>query len=446
MAAAFLVAVRGAPPAPGPSLAPVERLKRERLAAARADVEALAGQRRPMPVSPPWMDFRCIFHAHASDSVHTGGTLDEMLADAQRAGVHAIFLSDHHRPPRDFMDSWRGVRGGVLFVPGSEARGFLIHPERSVAALMEGPVDRLLEAAGAGQGMVFLSHLEERPGHPMTGLVGLEIYNRHYDAKRDLAGLVALAMRLTDPSELADFETLVRDYPDEILAAQVTYPALYLDRWDEALKHGRATGIAANDCHHNQVFVARVVDADTVRLGTAVDREDQMRIVRAAERPGIRRMTSGRKPGDILARVDLDPYYRSFRNVSTHVLAGGLGEEPLRRSVREGRVYVAHEWMGDPTGVRLVVGVPGKAEVSAAPGDTVPLVEGLRLALEMPLPGLIRFVKDGVVVGEMAGGRRCELHPRDPGAYRAEGWLQVGGEWRPWIYMNPIHLGRPSGG
>ena len=35
--------------------------------------------------------------------------------------------------------------------------------------------------------MIFLSHIEERSAHPVEGLTGLEIYNRHWDSKRDLA-------------------------------------------------------------------------------------------------------------------------------------------------------------------------------------------------------------------------------------------------------------------
>ena len=56
-----------------------------------------------------------------------------MLEDAKRARVQIIFLSDHFRPPRDFMDSWRGLHEGVLFVPGSETHGFLVHPEASMS-------------------------------------------------------------------------------------------------------------------------------------------------------------------------------------------------------------------------------------------------------------------------------------------------------------------------
>ncbi len=92
----------------------------------------------------------------------------------------------------------------------------------------------------------------------------------------------------------------------------------------------RLTGVAANDCHHNQVLIVKMVDAETVRVGTNVDPDDQMRSVSAALRPGIRALTKGHNPGDVLARLDIDPYQRSFRNMSTHILARTLDEPSIR--------------------------------------------------------------------------------------------------------------------
>src|SRR5262245_66639723 len=107
----------------------LERLSPDRLAAVHADVERLKPRRIDVPPRPGLNDYRCILHAHAEDSDHTGGTLPEMLADAKKAGVHAILLTDHYRPPADFIDGrWRGLRDGVLFIPGAEARGFLAYP------------------------------------------------------------------------------------------------------------------------------------------------------------------------------------------------------------------------------------------------------------------------------------------------------------------------------
>ena len=138
----------------------LERLAPERLAAAHADVERLRAAVQPPPPLPGLNDYRGVFHAHAGDSDHTGGTPEELLRDAKRIGVDVVFLSDHHRPPRDFMDSWRGIHDGVLFIPGSEAHGFLIHPEASVAGHMGSDPATLLRQVNRGAGLAFLSHVE----------------------------------------------------------------------------------------------------------------------------------------------------------------------------------------------------------------------------------------------------------------------------------------------
>src|SRR4051794_15830178 len=116
----------------------VERLSLARLAAVHADVQKLEARRVRIPPLPGLNDYRCILHAHAEDSSHTGGTLPEMLADAKKAGVSAILLTDHFRPPRDFIGGrWRGLKSGVLFVPGSEVRGFLVYPRKSILNRMD---------------------------------------------------------------------------------------------------------------------------------------------------------------------------------------------------------------------------------------------------------------------------------------------------------------------
>jgi hypothetical protein len=420
--------------APPPMYSPTERLKRERLAAAHASVVELAGRRRSLPPAKAGLtDFRCNFHAHAEDSAHTGGTRPEMLAAAMRVGVNGIFLSDHFRPPRDFMDSWRFKTNGVLFVPGSEARGFLISPMASVFGRMELPATELAKLVTAGDGLAFLSHIEERPDHCMEGLTGLEIYNRHYDAKRDLPGLLQLAMRLTDQREVAELEDLVRLYPAEMLAAQVRYADTYLDKWDAETKTRRLTGVGANDCHHNQVMIVKVVDEDNVLVGTIVDKDEQMRAVSSNLRPSIRRLTRGRKPGDIAVRLDFDPYHQALLCVCTHVFAPELTEAALRTAVKAGRVYVSHDWMADPTGFSF------EDEFGKFMGDEFrfQLCRGLRARI--PVPGMIRLLCSGEELARTTGTELRYL-PTTPGVYRVEAWLEIGGEWRPWIYSNPIYL------
>jgi len=367
------------PQVPRGKLTPAERMAPSRLKAAHEDVARLRGLRQELPRRPGPNDYRAILHAHAEDSSHTGGTRPEMLAEAKRAGIHAILLTDHHRPPRDFItQSWRGLRDGVLFIPGSEDRGFLLYPTRSVMDHMADPLPRFVEAVRADGGLIFLSHIEERPDHPMDGLDGMEIYNRHADAKKDAAGLLAFLLKLTSPTLLRELEQSLRDYPDELFAAQVEYPADYLAKWDRETTSRRLTGVAANDCHHNMVMIARMVTPESVRVRTLVDKDDDMRSVSALLRPGIRELTRGHQPGDIVARLDLDPYHRSFHNVCTHILAPELTEPAIREALRHGHAYVCHDWMCDPTGFQFEW-VPADAAPSGSRqgmGDEVKIATG----------------------------------------------------------------------
>jgi hypothetical protein len=438
-----LAGLKGAEPLEKARHSPAQRLTRVRLASAQASVERLAGLRRTLPEVPGLKDFRCSFHAHAEDASHTGGTRPEMLKGALAAGVDAVFLSDHFRPPRDYMDSWRFLTNGVLFVPGSECRGFLAYPEASVMEHMQASIPDLVTRIGAGAGMVFLSHIEERSDHSMEGLTGLEIYNRHYDAKRDITGMLALVSRLTDPKELAELQALVREYPDGVLGSQIGYQEVYLEKWDRETVTRRLTGVGANDCHHNQVFVLHKVDEATARLGTVVDPVESMRVVPVALRPGVARILAGKQPGEQVQLLDVDPYDRAFRCVSTHVLASRLEEGVLREAVKAGRVHVAHTWMGDATGFRLGWLDAGEPELStkvrAWMGDERRFESGGRIDVESPLPGRIRLLRGGEEVAR-AEGNRLSVPVTAPGVYRAEVWLELGGEWRPWIYSNPLYL------
>jgi hypothetical protein len=426
---------------PGRKYPNAERLALPRLKAVHEDVERLRGERRKAAPLPGLHDYRCILHAHAEDSSHTGGTLPEMLADATKAGISAIFLSDHFRPPRDFIDGrWRGMKDGVLFIPGSEARGCLLHPVASVLDKMERPLPELLQAVTAGDGLAFLSHAEERKDHLMEGLTGMEIYNRHWDAKKDTLSLLVLASKLTDPKELADLEEAVRLYPDELLAFQCDYPKVYMDKWDAETQRARLTGVAANDCHHNQVLIVKMVDRETVLIGTNVDKDEAMRRFTSAVRPGIAEMTRGRQPGDVLARLDLDPYERSFRNCATHILAPELTESALRAALKAGHAFVAHDWMCEATGFRFEVAGAADDKPLAIMGDEVKFTAGLKLIAQFPVACLSRLLRNGVQVVETKAADHAAFPLKEPGVYRIEAWLTLDSETRPWIFSNPIYI------
>lgn len=417
----------------------IERLSEGRLAAAHADIQRLRAAVQTPPPLPGLNDYRGVFHAHAGDSDHTGGTPEELLRDARRVGVDIVFLSDHYRPPRDFMDGWRGLHDGVLFVPGSEAHGFLIHPEESVVEYMGADAGTLLRHVNRGAGMAFLSHVEERVEHPMDGLTGMEIYNRHADALDDGDSMRALVAWIVDPDRSKDLARAVELYPEEVFGAQFDYPALYLEKWDRETARRRIVGVNANDCHHNQVFVVIKVDDESVRVGTIVDDPDEMRVLTAADAPGIPELVSGHEAGAVIGRYDLDPYWVSMNNSTTHILAPALDEDSIRTAVAAGHVYVAHGWLADPTGFSFYI-AEGEGP-TAIMGDEWTLEAGATAELKahFPLPATIRLIRNGEEVAVTEA--RSLTHRLDqPGVYRVEGWLEVDGELRTWIYSNPVYV------
>src|SRR6185503_6163291 len=110
-----------------------ERLEMGHLRAVHEARMRFATRRHPVRLATGYTDYRAVLHAHAEDSSHTGGTRPELLAAAKRTGVSIIMLSDHVRPGHDFInDSWRGLKDGVLWIPGAESQGFLVLPLESI--------------------------------------------------------------------------------------------------------------------------------------------------------------------------------------------------------------------------------------------------------------------------------------------------------------------------
>ncbi len=439
LALLFMMSALASPPgqSPGRTRSSTERLEPARLEAASADAARYEAARVERDLLAPLRDFRAAIHVHASDSSHTGGTLDELLAEAKRADVRIVMLSDHYRPPRDFMDGWRGLRDGVLFIPGSEGKGFLIYPDASVMEHMNGTKAALIEAAGAGTALLFLSHVEGRLDHDMAGLSGMEIYNRHYDAEDDMAILLPLSMALTDPAELPVVQAALKDFHEAFLACQLDYPAVYLKKWDRETPRRRLTGVGAIDCHHNNILVLKMKDARTALLGTNVDADEDMREIPATVRPGILEIMKDHAPGDVVAQLDLDTYYDSFRVMSTHILAEELTEKAVRAALREGRAYVSFDWMCDPTGFAYqAVGEKGRVAVM---GEEVALAEVTALEAAFPVACKVHIIKNGrrLRTDEAA---KIRYEPQTPGVYRIEGWLTIDGEERLWILSNPIYV------
>jgi hypothetical protein len=231
-----------------------------------------------------------------------------------------------------------------------------------------------------------------------------------------------------------------------MLAAQVTYNDEYIRKWDAETQRQRLTGVAANDCHHNQVFVVRRVDESTVLLGTIVDKDEDMQRFKADQPDsGILQLTKGKKAGDTLAKVDFDPYYRSFRDSATHILAKELTEPAIRAALQQGHAYVSHDWMCDPTGFSFCLDKTPSKEITppgsrpTIMGDECKFGSDQTITAQTPASAHLRLFRDGKLVSESVADR-LDYAVNSPGVYRLEAWLKLDGEERPWIYSNPIYI------
>ena len=422
---------------PGRKYTSIERLKKERLEAVHNDRARLARERKAVSLATGYNDYRAVLHAHAEDATHTGGSRPELLDGAKRAGVQIVMLSDHVRPERDFInDSWRGLREGVLFIPGAEDRGFLSFPMNSIKALAPSSREEYIGVVRRDGGNIFLCHVEERTDWPTNQLDGLEIYNHHSDVKNEAAFQLWLQGSLTDPVRLPVLVAALAEYPEEVIGAQQDYLSDIIAKWDLDAQHHRLTGVAANDCHHNQVFTVTAIDENTVEVGYITSKPTTTRIT-ADKVPGVAALVRGKKPGELIARLDFDPYERSLRYVSTHILAHELTEASIRDALRNGHAYVAHDWLCDSTGFAFVALAGGK--VKAIMGDEIKVGGALKLSAATPVKCTLKLIRNGEELQTLAA-KRLDFEVKTPGVYRIEAWLELDGEKRPWIYSNPIYV------
>ncbi len=299
----------------------IERMRPDKLRAVHEAIESLKSQRRVVSFSSGYDDVRSLLHVHSAFSHDSRGTIEEILAGAKEAGVRVILFSEH--PSNNcnyFLDGHRGLQQGVLLIPGAETGGFLAYPRQNIQDQKTDTPQAFADLVRSTGGLAFVSHLEERMDWDIANVTGTEIYNTHADFKKEDRFIAALRSPLT----MISVANSVRQYPQEVFGALLDYPADYLKRYDQLCQKARHTGVSANDAHHNQAYRAKVLDDGQVQLedalGTTIAKLDPEKLV------PLQLLLSGKKPGDIIFELDLDPYVRSFRHVSTHLLLTEVNE------------------------------------------------------------------------------------------------------------------------
>src|SRR5262245_54764620 len=390
---------------PGRKFTTIERLAPERLRRVKQDRLGYQQSRRQVSLSSGMEDYRAILHAHAEDSAHTGGSRPELLQAAKQTGVKVIMLTDHVRPPRDFIqDSWRGMRDGVLFIPGAESEGFLVYPQRSIISAHINKTwksrDQYIALVKPDGGNIFLSHVEEKDDWATNELDGLEIYNHHTDFMDEGEFVKWLRGSFTNPERLKQVEQILSEFPMEVFGSSQDYLPQIIAKWDRDLLSHRLTGISANDCHHTQLFSIKTADSDAIEVNVI---GDPPRKVTSQQAPRIAEMVKDRKPGDIIAKLDFDPYERSLSYVTTHILLPDLSEPAVRQALKQSRAYVAHDWLCDPTGFAFIAERDGKR--IGVMGDEVKYEKSLRMRAAAPIAGHIKLIRNGKPITESLSDR-----------------------------------------
>jgi hypothetical protein len=423
-----------------------QRIQMSRLKALHQAIEELAQEHKPVALDDGFEDYRASMHVHSHHSHDSNAPLEEVVAGAKEAGVRVVMFNDHPADSYDyFTDGHRGMVDGVLLVAGAETEGFLAYPTRSIQAEqagLDGP-QPFCDLVRRDDGMVFLSHLEQRLDWDIRGMTGTEIYNTHADLMEEKR----LLGTLRSPLALLGLLPALEQYPQEVFGSIQDYPTDYLARWDELCQTQRLTGVAANDAHHNQSIRAVMIEGDKVEILDALDKKLATLDAKALAFLGDR--IKGKQSGDVVMKIDLDPYPRSLGHVSTHLLMNAHTEASVHEALKAGRAYVSFDWLGDPTGFvyqghhtagSSTEDAPGtKPKAAIAMGSELAYERPIKLEAATPLPALIKVVRNGEVVHETRA-RAIQFEAEQPGVYRVEAWLPLAGELRPWILSNPIYL------
>jgi hypothetical protein len=411
------------------------RLSAEKLEAVRAATRALRSQREDLPRSGPFRECRAAIHLHSSLSHDSRGTIEEIVAAAKATGTRVLMFTEHPSPQHDFFrDGHRGLKDGVLVIPGAETEGLLVFPTKSLRGLAPRSPQEYADLVVRSGGLAFLSHLEERMDWEIRGLTGSEIYNTHADFKDEKRLIAALR----NPLWMLTAGELFSKYPQEAFAAIQDYPADYLRRWDELCRLAPHTGVAANDSHQNVGLVVRRASGGKVRFEDALGK--RLFEANLAMLPFLS-PDKKVKEGEVLLRLQLDPYESSLRHVGTHLLLTDLSEKAVWESLRAGRAFVAFDWIADATGFDFAALAPSaRYEMGSQPA----YAPGLKLRARAPLPVAWKLLADGKPCSR-AEGRTLDVPVAGPGIYRVEASLKVAGEDRVWILSNPIYIRKTLG-
>lgn len=384
------------------------------------------------PPDDGWTDFRSVVHSHSYLSHDSIGTPAEIVAAAKKVGIEAIFMTDHPTPDnRQLSHALSGDASGVIFFPGYESgENMAVFPgpvtgelNRLVQLL---PLEKKFDNVAKRGGLVIYPHPEEgKRRWDIVNFHGMEIYNIHTDFKEVIA-----AKRVGE--FLLEELVLGRRFPMLAFRAMQREPVEFLARWDDLNAKRHVIGTAGNDAHQNVRLALQRTEEGKLAVYFGVEEEPE------AELGGVVGWLAGwvaEGTEEIWAR-QVDPYERSFAFVNTFLLAREHSPQSLFEALAQGHNYVAFAGFLDPRGFRFSY---RNGNVTAIMGDELAFQPGGSLHIRVPLETEIRLIRDGTLHSKYSD-QEVTAPVTEPGLYRVEARISVGGESWPWIYSSPIHL------
>lgn len=334
------------------------------------------------------LECRAAFHVHTYLSHDSRGSIEEIAAAARSLGIDTVILNDHHAEG-NILRSPRGVRHGVLFVPGLELRAgpkgsILAFPVEEDFPRKLSPAERVAEIARQGALSVY-GHCEELEDWELWPFQGFEVYNLHAEfLSKTFWGLSWRFLFL---------------FPDAFFESSVTTPTGNLAALDRELARGRRLAVlGGHDAHAN----VRVLGALGGVIGT---------------------------------------YPEILRLFSNHILVREWNVEGIAEGVRAGRTFLSFDFLGDATGASFTYGSPADPRCRRAGlGEEAPHSPGSELEVVVPADGAeVRVVRNGVEELRAPCSRRWAGPLRGPGVVRVEVYLKN----RLWIVSSPLYITAP---
>lgn len=136
------------------------------------------------------------------------------------------------------------------------------------------------------------------------------------------------------------------------------------------------------------------------------------------------------------------PFDFAFRTIRTHVLLerpltheAASDERVILDALKRGQSYVSLDFWNDPTGFSFSI---LNDNAQAVAGGTIQRQGETLMEAKLPSPGKIFLVRNGRRIKEDHNRSALQWDITHPGVYHIEAQQYVGGQWRPWIFSNPI--------